>query len=290
MKKEIVLIIMIATSFSGYSQFSRDLISFNYTLAPIGNDDGIELYKTSLKLNVPIKLKKGVLINSIGYDYYQLNYSNTNFDTSTLNNFYGLNYSAMYLYPLAEKWNLSIRGGASLATNSTSSITTDDLILNGSLTAVKLGGSKEKPSRLMFGLGYSTFSGEPRILPVVSYSKKVNEKFSYGIGFPNTYAQLNANDRSSFKTLIWLNGFYANLNESIVEAEKASFTTVSTGLEYNYLMDDIWSLTFKGGYSIYNKYELLDADSNTSYDFDLGPKPYFSAGVKFSLKNKIKKR
>ncbi len=288
MPKQIIAIIIFCSITKSYSQFDGSLFSFNYTLAPIGSDD-FDFYKTSINFNVPIKLKKGILINSFGVNHYELNYENSMpFTTDDLNEFNGFKYSLMYVYPINDKWNVSGRLGVSAISNFTSGLSSDDLLFNSGAFVSKKGGTKEKPSRLMLGVGYSAISGKPRILPLISYTKKVSDKFSYGIGFPNLFAKYNMNERSSLKTSIWMNGFYANLSNPVVvdtynEAEKASLTAISLGLEYEYWMDKFWAITFKTGYSMYNKYELEDVSKNIVYEFEAGSKPYFSTGVKFSL-------
>lgn len=291
-KKLIILIAFI--SIKGYSQFDRDLFSFEYTLAPISNN-GVDFSKTAIKLNIPTKLKKGMLFNSIGFNYSQLDYFDVNINDKDLEKFYGINYGLTYMYPLSDKWKISTRGGISIVSNLANSISSDDLLFKGGITAIKKGGTPNKPSRFMFGLGYTTFSGTPRLLPIISYNKQVNEKLSYSIGFPNTFAKYKFNEQKSLKLGLWMNGFYANLSNSVNAttteiSNKATFRTVSLGLEYNYRMSDIWTIFFKGTYSFYNKYELLDNNNNTTYDFDLGPKPYFSTGIKLNLKNKFKKQ
>ena len=275
----------------GHGQLKRDLFSFNYTLAPLGNDD-VDFYKTDFKINIPVKLKKGVLINSVGYDYYQLNYFNTSFNTRDLDHLYGINYRFTYLYPFIDKWNISAGVGVSIASNLVSSITSEDFLFNGGINAIKKGGTFKKPSLFVFGLEYSTLAGNPRLLPLISYSKKVSDKFSYGIGFPNTYSTYTLSNRNYFNASLWLNGFYANLTDPVGvsimnDASKASYRAISLGLDYGHQMDDNWAITFKVGYSFQNTYELLDYDNKMVYDFDLGSRPYFSTGIKFNLKNKI---
>jgi len=291
-KKLIILIAFI--SIKGYTQLDRNLFSFEYTLAPISNN-GIDFSKTAIKLNIPTKLKKGKLFNSIGFNYSQLNYYDVNINDKDLEKFYGVNYGLTYMYPLSGKWKISTQGGISIVSNLTNSISSDDLLFRGGITAIKKGGTINKPSKFMFGLGYTTFSGMPRLLPIISYNKQVNEKLSYRIGFPNTFTKYKFNQQKSLKFGLRLNGFYANLsnpvNATVTEtSNKASFRTVSLGLEYNYWMSDIWAIFFKGTYSFYNKYELLDNNNNTTYDFGLEPRPYFSTGIKLNLKNKFKNK
>lgn len=291
-----MIVLIIFSGSNAYSQFNESNFSFNYTLAPIGND-GIDFYKTDIKLSIPIKLKKGILVNSLGLDYYQLNYKNDySFTTADLTSFYGINYSLIYIYPLSKQWSLSAQVRSYIVSNLTEGINGDDFLINGGLFAIKNIGTKEKPSRLMFGVGYTTIAGKPRILPTINYTKRVSDKFSYGIGFPNTYAEYKINDRSALKSLLWLNGFYANLSNPIFVntndmASKVSFTSASLGLEYNYRMDESWIISFKGGYSFYNDYSLFDSDGDrgdTVFDFDTTSKPFFSTGIKYFLKNKTK--
>ena len=294
MNKERLMLLIVLISFKGYSQLRGDLFSFNYTLAPVGNDD-LEYYKTDFKVNLPIKLRKGILLNSVGLDYYQLRYTNATINTEDLDQFYKINYGLKYIYPINHKWSLAGQAGTSISSNLTGTLTSEDFNFRGSISAVKRGGTFEKPSRVMFGLNYSAILGKPRILPFLSYAKKVSDKFSYGIGFPNTYSEFTINNRSSFKGSVWLNGFYSNLSNPVnvsmtTAANKASFTAISLGLDYNYKMDEMWVLTFKVGYSLHNEYELLDDNDNAVYNFDLGTKPYFSMGVKINLKNKFKNK
>jgi len=290
LNKRYLLALFGFTSITGIAQIKGDIFSFNYTLAPISSDD-IEYSKTDFKFNFPLKLKKGVLLNYAGFDYYQIGYDNINFVAEDISQFYEVSYGLTYRHPIGEKWRLSARGGVSMASNFTNTLTKNDIGFRGGLTALKRLGSKETSSMFMFGLDYTALSGKPRILPMLSYTKRVNDKFSYGIGFPNTSVEYKLNDKSGLKTSLWMNGFYANLSEQFGVtmtdvADKVSFSTVSLELEYSYWMDRMWAITFKGGYSLRNEYQLLDNNNSIVYDFELRSKPYFSAGIKFNIKNR----
>jgi hypothetical protein len=287
MLKKLILLAL----FVGYisnAQLEAGSIGIDYTLAPL-SEDGVDFSKASAKLRLPTQLKKGLLLNSFGVDYYKLNYSNSfDIQTNELEKLYAINYSIGYVRPLTAKWILMGQVGTSLSSNFTSSISSDDFTFRGGIVVIKRGGTLEAPSRLVLGLNYSTITGAPRVIPVISYTKKVNDTFSYGIGFPNTYAKYDFNDKHSLKSLIWINGFYSNLGNPIlvdadIEAEKASYRAVSFGLEYNYLLNSNISLILKGGYSVSNEYHLLDTNNNEVYDFDTTPEPYFSVGLKYKL-------
>lgn len=275
-----------------FGQFDRELLSVNYTYVPMGSDDH-DLTKTDLQLNIPIKLNSGILRNTIGFNYFQTNYVyDISFSTTDLEKNYGINYGLMYTFNLSDKWSLLAKGGISLTSNFANGISGDDLVFNGGLMGVKRGGTASRPSKLMFGLGYATITGKPKVIPLVNYTKKVSDKFSYGIGFPKTYASYSINERSTLKSILWMNGYYSNLSDPVdigsdINAEKSSFSVIALGLDYSYQMDDIWSIVFKGGYSIKSKYDLLDNENNTIYSFNSSAKPYFSTGIKLSLNKKI---
>tara|TARA_R110002074_G_scaffold215713_7_gene385538 strand:- start:2062 stop:2934 length:873 start_codon:yes stop_codon:yes gene_type:complete len=290
MKEKFYVIAIVLVSFKGYSQFGGELFSFDYTLAPIGNDD-VDFYGTNFKLSIPIQLKKGMLFNSLELNYYQLAYNNVNFITEDLNQFHEINYGLTYMYPMSDKWNINMRGGLLIASNLVGDITSNDLLFNGGITVIRKGDDQNKPSKLMLGLMYSTITGKQRILPFISYIKEVNDRFSFGIGFPNTFAKYTFNETHSLKTGLWFNGFNVNLSNPVgvdlsTQINKASFSSASLGLEYSYWMGDFWTITFKGGYSLYNNYELQDSENNTVYEFNTVSKPYFSAGFKFNIIDK----
>jgi hypothetical protein len=276
------------------AQNMPSLFSFEYTLAPEG-DDEVEFYRTSINANIPIKLNKGKLINAVGFDYFQLNHNGVNFSTTDFNEIYGINYRLLYMRPLSKSWSLQVSGGASIVSNLASSIQSEDFLFNGGLSFQKRGGSPEKPYQFTIGVGYLPVFGEPRILPIINYTKKLNEKYTISLGFPRMFVAYNMSEKSILKAATWFNGFYANLSEDVVipgtrKAQKSLFVAAGVGLEYTYRMDEHWAIAVKGGYSLLNEYELLDEDNNTLYDFEAAAKPYFSTGITFNLKSNNKKR
>lgn len=294
MPKHIIIILVLCFVTKSYSQIDPSPFSLDYTLAPLGDDD-FDFYKTSINFKVPIKLKKGILVNSVKADFFELQYHNNHsFTTDDLNNFYNFNYGLMYSYPINKKWNISAKAGISAVSNFTSGLNSDDLLFNSGVFMAKKGGTIKNPSLLMFGVGYTAISGKPRVLPFINYTKKVSPKFSFGVGFPNLFARYRMDDKNSLKTSLSMDGFYSNLSNSVAvdafnEAEKALFRTVMLDVEYQYWMSDFWAITFKTGYSVYSIYELEDANNNTVYEFDATSKPYFSTGIKFNLSKKINK-
>lgn len=296
MNKILFFLFLVIVSAESYSQFDKELLSINYTYAPTGNDDH-DFSKIDMRFGLPIKLKNGFLRNSVNFNYFKTNFEDDiSFNTTDLEQVYGINYGLMYTHNLSDKWGLNLRGGVSLTSNLTDKISGDDLQFIGGVTAVKRGGTFDKPSKFVFGLGYATITGKPRVIPLVSFTKRINDKFSYGIGFPRTYALYKVNEKSTLKGMLWMNGYYSNLSDPVdigynVDAEKSSFSAIALGLDYSYRLNKLWSIVFKGGYSLKSKYDLLDSENEIIYNFDSSAKPYFSTGVKINLnRNFIRNR
>ena len=290
MNKFFFFFFLVAIVIEGYGQFKQEIFTMNYTYSPAESDD-LDFSKTEIGLNIPIKIKKGFLSNTLGLNHHKMNFQNDlQFNTTYLEKVYEINYGFKYNYPLSDNWSLEVKVGASLISNLANNLTTADFLFDGNLMVEKLGGTIDRPSQFIFGLAYASITGRPKLLPLISYSKKVNKRFSYRIGFPKTDVAYHINYRNTLNGMIWLDGFYSNLSNPVYvnyeeNAFKTSFSSISLGLNYSYKMDESWAIVFKGGYSLTNKYDLLDKENNIVYSFDTSTRPYFSTGVKFSLKN-----
>lgn len=293
MKEIVMAAVIISVANKLYSQVEDSVFSFNYTMAPTGND-GVDFYVTDFAASIPIKTKKGLLTNSVGFGHYDVCYNdNFGFTTESVSDFYNMSYGLMYAYPLSHEWILSAEAKTSIVSNLEGSIDYGDLFLFGELSATRKIGSSEKNASLTLGVNYSAVTGKPRVLPTVSYIKSVNEKFSYGIGFPKTFTNYKINNMSSLKSFLMVDGLYANLNtptfvNASEKVSKASLVSTSFGVEYNYVMDDFWMVSFKTGYSFYNNYTLTNPEGNKVIDFNTKSQPFFATGIKLNLKN-IKK-
>lgn len=291
--KVFIKIVLFLFTVNSYGQLNRELASFNYSISPRGEDE-IKFESLNFNLNIPFMLKKGVLVNSISYDFYEIS-NNNDFYEPDLEKFYRVNYNLSYIYPLQNKWRLSLRGGLGLSSNLVNDLSIDDFQLNGSITAIKRFEKNNKVSRLMFGLGYTRLTGKPQVIPIIRYYKELNSKLSYAIGFPVSFLQYKINNEHEINLSARVNGFYSNLSNSISVqnnniASGVSFRTGLIGLEYNYKMDKVWSVFFKTEYSFYNNYELVDGNGGQVYDYNMSSAPYFSSGVKLNIINNNKKK
>lgn len=277
-----------------YGQLNGDVASFNYTISPSGSDD-VHMESKNFRFNIPIRLKKGVLMNSLSYDYYNISNNQEGFEISDLEHFHRINYNLSYLFGSKNNWRFALRTGLSTSSNFSESLSHDDIQLTGSFTAIKTYRNESNASRLMFGLAYTTQIGRRLVLPIIRYYHEINSKLSYAIGFPMTQIDYKFTTKHKLSLSARINGFYANLSKDIAVnsndlATGVSFRTGLLGASYDYRMDNVWSIYFKTEYAFYNNYDLVNGDGNSVHDYQLSSNLYFSTGVKLNLINNYKKK
>ncbi|MEH6408142.1 MAG: DUF6268 family outer membrane beta-barrel protein [Leeuwenhoekiella sp.] len=288
MNRNILLILIISLGSKMYSQ-QTDTFSFDYMLAPIGNND-VDANKTSLAFSLPVVWNDLTLITTAGFDYSRFTYLNSlGFETGSLENMYNTYINLDFTYHLSEKWAFSTDFNTAIISTLTEPVTSEDVFFTGGLFVIKNGGTENLPTQIKAGLGYYNFTGIPQILPVVSFSQQLDENLFYKIGFPETLITYSLNQRSRINAVAQLDGYYAHLSNPVIlqttNATNASVSSTTLSLGYEYDMDEYWSYNFKAGYLIDNDYDLRDSADDKIYSFDMPTRPFFSTGIKFNLKH-----
>ncbi|PKV51025.1 hypothetical protein ATE84_3094 [Aquimarina sp. MAR_2010_214] len=267
----------------------RDIFYLYYTPS-IMKDDLFEYQKVNMKLGLPpIKMNTITIYNTIGVDYHHFKYQSgvPEFSNST-DRFYNINYSLLLKYKISENWSFNALTMPHIISNLKGNIEADDLNINGIVFIEKTFHKKNSTGyyKLTFGAGYLTMAGKTSITPTVNLMARVNDKLSFVLGIPNTYIKYNLNDKHSIKFLGDLNDFSANLNTPIhlrnTEIDRAIYTSISAGLEYNYSINSSLGIMARGLYSVYDNYELQDSNENTVFDFNPKSKPSITVGIKFN--------
>ena len=296
MKNILILIIIVGSTNIVSSQQLGNFFNIGHTYSP--STDDFDLNSTKLKFNIPVKLEKGYLTNSFGIDYTTINYNQDYpFNTEEIDNFYSISYGLSYAYPLKKKWNLIARVNPTIASNLEGKLTSEDFLLNGALLASKNWGTFKKGSTLTFGLAYAAISGRPGVFPFINFKQRINEQFSYELGFPNMSFKYNLNTKNSFKIGLKQQGFNINLsgnNGPVIdgeEAQKLRSRNLLTDFEYSYKISNIWRLNTSIGYSLTNRYVLANEDRVSIFNFNVDKRrAFFTVGLSYSLKGLIKNK
>lgn len=280
-----VFLLMIVST-SGKAQnfeiFSADI---NSTL---NNSNSVGLKNASININLPLKLKKGMLTNSLLFSRYNLDYdTDETMNTATIESFKTLKYTLGYFTEINDTWGFKTNISPTISSNFESGITMDDVFFNGSLAFIR----SSKKGRLHIGLVYNTNFGTNKAIPIISYSRKVNNTVSYRLGMPITKIEyvINSTNKASF--YLKPKGFYSNISDNLIinttdKAEKVKYISIQSGVNYSHAIDDFWKLSLDAGYQFSSKYELLN-NSESIYEFKTKNSFFVGLNLKFDLlKNK----
>ncbi|MEN0002793.1 MAG: DUF6268 family outer membrane beta-barrel protein [Bacteroidota bacterium] len=274
----------------------RDMFYFHYTPPNVISDD-FEYQRFSGKLSLPpIRIGQLSLFNTFGLDVHRFNYKDDSIgeSSSALDQFYNINYSLVAAYRLSDKWSINAIVSPFITSNLEEDLSSDDVGINGNLFA-EYTLMRRRGGYFKFGAGvtYVTFNGTPQLVPLTHIKARLNEQWSFVLGIPNTYVKWDINNKHSIKVLADLNDFSANLSgptavSQLDQADRAVFTVVSAGAEYNYWVTPSVGILFRVTQAVWNDYELRDADDQSLHDFDADFKqPFVSIGIKFNPIRKI---
>lgn len=139
--------------------------------------------------------------------------------------------------------------------------------------------------KLTIGASRNNFLGKTRVLPVFTYSYEYSKELNLSIGFPESKWSYSNNSRNVFSLKSAFNGSVYNLENSsnslALNSTKASFSQLTTSLEYERNMDSNWYVNFKMGYDFNRKYLLLDNNYDTTLDFDIKDGCQFGLTIKY---------
>lgn len=278
-----------------FSQQLNNLFEATYIFSP--NSADFDYQKSEVKFNYPQKLGKGLLVNSIEFAHHNLNYNEEYmFELSDIGDFYEIGYAVLYSHPLKKRWRLTARFNPQIISNLQGSLTKNDVLLNGNLIATKKWGALKKGSSLSFGFLYAPISGRQSLLPYIRFNQILNEQFSYGIGFPNTYLRYNLSTKNNFELGLKIYGLNANLSGNNspefngTDAQKIQFVNLNANFSYSRFVTEAWKINFNAGYSLFNQYVLADSGQEEVYNFDIGNRPFFSIGVSYDLQRAKNKK
>lgn len=156
----------------------------------------------------------------------------------------------------------------------------NDLSLLGSFEIKQQLNSK---TTINIGVARTTILGNLKFLPTLSLNYKINKESNLLIGFPNSKISYSNNIRNQFSLNNSFNGNYYNLDAHNLDnnATKVTLSQMSSTFEYERNVDKNWFLNFKAGYDFNKKYNLLDNDNHTVYDFNTGNGYVLGIGIKY---------
>jgi len=291
--RKLVIIFILGPVGMGFSQETGS-IYLRTDFSP--NSEVATIKKNSIGFDIPLKkvLNKESVFLFGAYQNSNIAYINKDvpFATSQIDNFHTFSVGLMYTRVLENDWGFLLRLGPQVSSNfELNDLNGRDIYINAALIFDKL--NKEEQSMWSFGISYDAQNGLNFPIPVVAYSKRLDDKWAYKIGFPDSRLKWSFHKNHYFEAFTTLDGFAGNIQDKI-EIYKDDYTgklrntTMVGGLGYAITFLRNFEFGTKLGYSFINTMEVQNYDSHEIYDFNLKNGFYYNFGLKLNLKSKTK--
>ncbi|PQJ79069.1 DUF6268 family outer membrane beta-barrel protein [Polaribacter porphyrae] len=288
LKKIIVFLFLTAHSFTN-AQLT-DLARVEYSFIPKTKSED-QYTRLRALFNYPIKVKEdSYFVVGIEYNRIILNLRDTYpFDISFLNSITVLDLNLAYTHKMNENWRVAYRITPRLASTLTNKITKDDFFLNGGVFFIKdrTKATDLTPYRLILGLTYNTTAGIPFPLPLISYFRQFNEKWSYTVGVPKMNLKYRFNNKNNVQAFLGLDGYFAHIQQGkMVQGQQVDNISLSVGVagfgyEYAFTKNLVWYAY--SGYTFRLNNILRNENRDDVFALDDINSFYLRSGIKFRI-------
>ena len=262
----------------------------SYELVPDLGGNQLEKYEVGMRFGRPIgRSVVGFSANFVRYKWL-FNETPIEVDLRPYTDFYRVQAGVFYGYRFNDSWSGMIRFSPGIMSNLRTSLSGEDWVFNTMASATRQWGDTASVKRLVFGIGFGTLVGTPRLFPVISYGEEINDAWSYILGFPQTQIVYQPNPQNQISLGASPDGLYGNNGEAtavdvgnVQENTKLRYAGINTGLRYRRRLDPNWTAIINSGYTIPLNLEITDADNTTLYDLNAHGSFYITMGLSFNL-------
>jgi hypothetical protein len=239
--------------------------------------------------NVSYTLPKGINVKS-NFLYTKNSFLNEyNLNQKEIGQLYSFDFEASKKINLSASWSINSYLKPQFRSNVSSLFKGENFLLNASVSVDKE--IKAIHSTMHLALSYGTLLGKPSFYPEFEFLKKINNKNSFGIGFPSSFYRFDFNDKETFKFQATYESYFTRFkNNSLaktVSSERFFYNDAfyknlnfGFGYEHKFINDSILDVTL--GKNSNNKLEILDS-SNTKTVFEYNNSFTISIGFKYNL-------
>ncbi|WP_151198045.1 DUF6268 family outer membrane beta-barrel protein [Cellulophaga baltica] len=291
--RKLVVILILSTVGVGFSQETG---SVYITSEFLPNSEVGTIKKNKVGFDIPLKTVFGKETISLFGEYQNLNIGYVDkdvpFETHQIDNFQTVSLGLLYDRVLENGWGFSLKLAPQISSNfDINAFDSRDIFINGSLLFDKL--NTENQSMWSFGVSYDVQNGLDFPIPVIAYTKRLDEKWAYKIGFPDARLKWSFHKNHRIEAFTTLGGFAGNMNDDVEIYKtdyrgnlKSTYMLGGVGYTISFLKD--FEFNAKAGYSAFNNMEVQDYDTNEIYNFSMENGAYYNFGVTYKLKVKSK--
>ncbi|MFI2742178.1 DUF6268 family outer membrane beta-barrel protein [Zhouia sp. PK063] len=258
------------------------------------SSNGIEVYQSSINANKTIlQNNKNELNIGVAGDKFDFNFNNQPelLYTSEIEQVYKIKLALGYTYTFNHSWSANALLSPEIASVDFTEINSNNVNFNATAYFTKKWFSTNNNyTKLSLGASYTSTFGKMKFIPVLDFYQKMNSKFSYAIGFPQTFANYQINTKNSFKAAISYASFYGGISYPINYFTNANTTLLleyantTAALQYSYNFIPDWNIFFSAGYTIYNHLELTNTSHEQVYNFNYNSKLNLAIGINYNFK------
>lgn len=268
-----------------------DLARLEYSFIPQTKSED-QYTRLRLILNYPVALKNDkYLIIGGEYNRVLLNLEEDYpFDTSTIDDIHIIDFNLGYTFKIDKNKRLGFKINPRIASTLTTSLTSDDYFINGGAFYIndkRDDTSLKHPYRLILGLTYNATTGLPFPLPFISYSRAINESWSFSAGVPKSNIKYAINTKNSMQAFVGLDGYLANLQEpNRVNGERVdniSLSVAVAGLGYEYLFTRHLAWYMYSGFTLRLNNVLRRKNRDEVFRLNNLNAFYLRTGIKFKI-------
>lgn len=271
-----------------------NLVVLEYSFIPkTKSEDQYSKYK--IALNYPLKINQ----ENSGYLFFGTEFNSVSLKLKDNYPFKNEMFKSLSIIDLKlgysfrmkkNEWRTSFLFSPRIASTLNVGLTMDDVFLNGAILFTRSRSAKkgfEKPSTLVLGIAYYATFGVPFPIPIIRYSREINEHWSYAIGVPSSNFKYSFNTKNSLKFGLNFDGYFANIqkplivNGETVNTISLSATVLSLGYEYSFTKHLSFYLT--NGFTVKLNNVLRNKDRDKVFTLDNVNSYYLKTGIKFKL-------
>lgn len=272
----------------GWAQ-TPDIFRLEYMLMP-RNDADAKLSRVKLVVNVPIKVREkdniiiGSEYNRIAFDLIR----GEPFNDEIVDDFHVLDLNMAYVYQYNSDWRFVGVLTPRLSSTLSNPLEQGDFSINATIGAIMDRPLAEQPSRLVLGIAYNSTVALRIPLPIVYYEKRFHPNWTYVVGAPKSGMKYHINGKHMLQTEFILDGYYVNLQSSIISSDSGLASSISTSaalvtLGYQYTLARNMFLYGYVGHSLFQDNVLRDRNRNDIFTLNDEPSFYFRTGFRIGI-------
>ncbi len=276
--------------FSNYaSAQTPDIFRLEYMLMP-RNSAEAKLSRIKLVGNLPIKVRENDNI-VLGVEYNRMAFNlrrEEPFNDVVDETFHVADLNMAYIHQYNTDWRFVGVLTPRISSTLNRPLEKGDVSINATVGAIMDKPLADKPTRLVLGIAYNSTVALRIPLPVIYYEKRFHPNWTYVVGAPKSGMKYHFNDKHMLQTEFILDGYYVNLQSSIISSDSGLASSISTSvalatLGYQYTVAKNMFLYGYAGHTLFQDGVLRDKERNDIFTLNDEPSFYFRTGFRIGI-------